>query len=326
MSHQYLRGVASVLAAASLCIGGFASAQNYPTKPVRVIVPFGAGGGTDIQGRLLGQKFQQSMGQNFLVENRSGASGLIGAEVAARSPADGYTILFTTASLAVNMTLYAKRIKFDPLNDLVPVSWVSSVPLVLVVHPSVPAKNLNEFLALVKKSKPGSMIAGHNGGGTTSHLSIEMLQLFGKVKVTSVPYKGGGPAAVAQLSGETDFTFGTALAVQPFIKSGKMRPIAVTTAKRSSSFPELPTMKSVYPEFEADNWYAMFFPKGTPEAIVTKLNSEIVKALKSNDVNSFIRKEGGEPVGSTPKELADYFKREAAKYAKVIKAANVLAE
>lgn len=301
-----------------------AQAQQWPVKPVRVIVPFGAGGGTDIQGRLLGQKFQQSMGQNFLIENRSGASGLIGAEVAARSPADGYTVLFTTASLAVNMILYSKRIKFDPLNDLAPVSWISSVPLVLVAHPSVPAKNVKDFVALAKKS--GRMTAGHNGAGTTSHLSVEMLKLFAGVNVTPVPYKGGGPAAVALISGETDFSFATALAAQPFIKSGKMRPLAVTTAKRSASFPDLPTMTSLYPDFEADNWYAMFFPKGTPADIVKKFNGEILKALKSPDVDGFIRKEGGEPVGSTPEALAAYFKREAAKYNKVIQAAKVVAE
>ena len=324
MKWNAWRFSSAVVAAAAVTLSLPVEAQQWPVKPVRVIVPFGAGGGTDIQGRLLGQKFQQSMGQNFLVENRSGASGLIGAEVTARAPADGYTILFTTASLAVNITLYAKRIKFDPLTDLVPVSWISSVPLVLVTHPSVPVKNLKEFIALAKKS--GKMIGGHNGAGTTSHLSVEMLQLFGNMKTTPVPYKGGGPAAVALISGETDFTFATALAAQPFIKSGKMRPIAVTTAKRSTSFPDLPTMNSVYPEFEADNWYAMFFPKGTSRDIVAKLNAEILKALKSPDVSDFIRKEGGEPVGSSPEVLADYFKREAAKYAKVIKAANVVSD
>lgn len=324
MNAATLRYAGALLAAITLATGFPAQAQQWPVKPVRVIVPFGAGGGTDIQGRLLGQKFQQSMGQNFLIENRAGASGLIGAEVTARSPADGYTILFTTASLAVNMTLYSKRIKFDPLNDLVPVSWISSVPLVLVTHPSVPVKNLKEFVALAQKS--GKMIGAHNGAGTTSHLSIEMLQLFGKMKTTPVPYKGGGPAAVALISGETDFTFATALAAQPFIKTGKMRAIAVTTAKRAASFPDLPTMNTIYPDFEADNWYAMFFAKGTSKDIVAKLNAEILKALKSPDVNAFIRKEGGEPVGSTPEALADYFRREAAKYAKVIKAANVLSD
>lgn len=318
-----LAGLASVLALT--IAGGPVWAQAYPAKPVRIIVPFGAGGGTDIQGRLLAQKFQVSMGQNFLVENRSGASGLIGAEFVAKGPNDGYNILFTTASLAVNMVLYAKRIKFDPLTDLEPVSWVSSVPLVLTIHPSVPAKNLKEFVALAKKPG-GNLIAAHNGAGTTSHLSVEMLKLFGGARVTPVPYKGGGPAMVAQISGESDFTFATALAVQPFTKTGKVRTIAVTTSKRSSAFPDLPTMTSIFPEFEADNWYAMFYSKGTSKDIIAKLNTEILKALKAQDLNDFIRKEGGEPVGSTPEELAAYFKREAVKYTKVINAANVIAD
>ena len=319
-------GLAGAVSALALAVAsGPAWAQAYPAKPVRIIVPFGAGGGTDIQGRLLAQKFQTSMGQNFLVENRAGASGLIGAEFVARAPADGYNILFTTASLAVNVQLYAKRLKFDPVNDLEPVSWVSSVPLVLTLHPSVPAKNLKEFVTLAKKPG-GNMIAAHNGAGTTSHLSVEMLKLFGGAKVTPVPYKGGGPAMVAQISGESDFTFATALAVQPFMKTGKVRPIAVTTAKKSSAFPDLPTMTSMFPEFEADNWYAMFLAKGTSKDIIAKVNAEILKALKAPDLNDFIRKEGGEPVGSTPEELAAYFKRENAKYAKVIKAANVVAD
>jgi len=318
-----LAGLASVLA---LTVAGSPVwAQAYPAKPVRIIVPFGAGGGTDIQGRLLAQKFQVSMGQNFLVENRSGASGLIGAEFVAKGPSDGYNILFTTASLAVNMVLFAKRIKFDPLTDLEPVSWVSSVPLVLTIHPSVPAKNLKEFVALAKKPG-GNLIAAHNGSGTTSHLSVEMLKLFGGARVTPVPYKGGGPAMVAQISGESDFTFATALAVQPFMKTGKVRTIAVTTSKKSSTFPDLPTMTSIFPDFEADNWYAMFYAKGTSKDIIAKLNTEILKALKAPDLNDFIRKEGGEPVGSTPEELAAYFKREAAKYTKVINAANVTAD
>lgn len=319
-------GLAGLVSALALGVAaGPVWAQAYPVKPVRIIVPFGAGGGTDIQGRLLGQKFQASMGQNFLVENRSGASGLIGAEFVARSPGDGYNILFTTASLAVSVTLNAKQLKFDPNTDLLPVSWVSSVPLVLVLHPSVPARNLKDFVALAKKSG-GKLNAAHNGAGTTSHLSIEMLNLFAGTKVTPIPYKGGGPAMVGQISGETDFTFATALAAQPFIKSNKVRAIAVTTAKTAAAFPDLPTMKSMFPEFEADNWYAMFFPKGTSKDIVAKLNAEIIKALKAPDVNDFIRKEGGEPVGSTPEELSAYFKRENIKYAKVIKAANVVGE
>jgi tripartite-type tricarboxylate transporter receptor subunit TctC len=320
MNHS----VRCAVIALGLAIGAAAQAQSWPARPVRVIIPFAPGGGTDIQGRLLGKKFYESMGQTFVVENRTGAAGLIGAEVAARAPADGYTILFTTASLAVNVSLY-KKIAFDPLKDLQPVSWISSVPLVLVVHPSVPVKSPKELVALAKREK-GKMNAAHNGSGTTSHLSIEMLKQFAGVDVTPIPYKGGGPAIAAMVSGETDFAFATALAAQPHIKAGKVKALAVTTAKRSGALPDLPTMSSLYPGFESDNWYAMFFPAGTPKDVVAKLNAEIVKALKANEIRDFIIQEGGDPVGSSPAELDAYFKREVGKYAKIIKAGNISAD
>jgi tripartite-type tricarboxylate transporter receptor subunit TctC len=186
-------------------------------------------------------------------------------------------------------------------------------------------KTVKELVALAKK-RAGRMNVASNGSGTTSHLSIEMLKQMAGVDVTHIPYKGGGPAMTAMLTGEVDFTFATALAAQPHIKGGKVKPLAVTTAKRSSTFPDLPTMDSIYPGFESDNWYAMFLPAGAPKEVVSKLNSEIVKALKSPDVRDFITKEGGDPVGSSPDELAKYFKREVDKYAKVIKAGNITAE
>ena len=319
-----MRALQCVAIVLGFALGAAAHAQTWPVKPVRIIVPFAPGGGTDIQGRILAKKFFESMGQTFVVENRTGASGLIGAEVVARSPADGYNILFTTASLSVNVSLY-KKIAFDPIKDLQPVSWISSVPLVLVVHPSVPVKSAKELIALAKKKK-GQMNVAHNGSGTTSHLSVEMLKQFAGVEVASIPYKGGGPAVVSVFSGETDFAFVTALAAQPHVRSGRIRPLAVTTAKRSGVFPDLPTMSSMYPGFESDNWYAMFFPAGTPKDVVAKINAEIIKALKASDVREFIVKEGGDPVGSTPEELAVYFKREVDKYAKIIKAGNITAD
>ena len=324
MSQRIKCGIAVAFAAAALIAAAQAGAQAWPSKTVRIVVPFGPGGGTDIQGRLLGKKFTESMGQTFVLENRAGASGLIGAEIVAKSPPDGYNILFTTASLAVNVSLY-KKSAIDPVKDLTPVSWISSVPLVLVVHPSVPARSVKELVALAKK-RAGKMNAASNGSGTTSHLSIEMLRQLAGVDVTHIPYKGGGPAITAMLTGEVDFAFATALAAQPHIKSGRVRPLAVTTGKRSSTFPDLPTMDSLYPGFESDNWYAMFLPAGTPRDIVAKLNAEILKALKSPDVRDFITKEGGDPVGSSPEELAKYFRREVEKYAKIIKAGNITAE
>lgn len=298
-----------------------AHADPYPSRPVRIIVPFGPGGGTDIQGRLLSKKFFDSMGQTFVVDNRPGASGLIGTEIAANSPADGYTILFTTASLSVNVTLFGKRLTIDPLKNLQPISWISSVPLVLVTHPNVQAKTIQELVQLAKQS--GKMNAGHNGAGTTSHLSVEMLRQMAGVNVAAVPYKGGGPSMTALVSGEVDFNFATALAAAPHIKSGKIRGLAVTTAKPSKAFSGLPTMASIYPGFEADNWYAMFLPAGAPKAIVNMLNGEIKKALNSPDVLEFMSREGADPVGSSPEELSAYFKREIQKYAKVIRAGNI---
>jgi len=312
---------ALLLSAFAFGVSGTVDAQNWPDRPVRIIVPFGPGRGTDIQGRLLAQKFYASMGQTFIVDNRPGAAGLIGAELAVKSPPDGYTVLFTTASLSVNVTLYKKSITFDPLKDLTPVCWISSVPLVLVTHPSVPAKSVNELVALAKKS--GKLNAGSNGAGTTSYLAVEMFKQATGANVANVPYKGGGPAVTALISGEVDFEFGTALAVTPHMKSGKVRALAVTTAKPAAAFPELPTMLSIFPGFDVDNWYAMFMPAGTPKPIVDKLRSEIVKAIKAPDVQEFMAKEGGQPVGSTPDELTEMFKREIAKYAKVIEAGHI---
>lgn len=303
-----------------LVLGGAAHAQAWPAKPVRIIVPFGPGGGTDIQGRLLGKKFFESMGQTFVVDNRSGAGGLIGAELAIKSPPDGYTILFTTASLSVSLTLYGSLVKFDAFKDLAPISWISSVPLVLVTHPSVPVKSVKDLIALAKKTQ---LTPANNGAGTTSHLSVEMLNQYAGLNLPIISFKGGGPAITAVITGETDFVFATALAAQPHIKSGRVKPIAVTTLKPSGAFPGLPTMASVYPGFEADNWYAMFFPAGTPKEVVAKMNAEIVKALRSDDIRQFMAREGADPVGSTPEELGAYFRKEYEKYAKIIKARNI---
>jgi tripartite-type tricarboxylate transporter receptor subunit TctC len=319
-----VRFVHVVFGALVMGAAGGALAQNWPTKPVRIIVPFGAGGGTDIQARLLGKYFNESLKQTFIVDNRAGAGGLIGAELAVQSPPDGHTILFTTASLSVNVTLYSKRIKFDPLKALTPVSWISSTPLVLVVHPSVPAKSVKELVALAKRT--GNMNAASNGAGTTSHLSIEMLKQIAGVNVAHIPYKGGGPSMAALIGGETDFLFATGPVAASQIKNGKVRGLAVTTAKKSSAFPTLPTMSSTYPGFESDNWYAMFFPAGTAKPIVDRLNSEIAKALKTKQLGDFMAREALDPVASSPADLQANFKREIERYAKIIKAGNITVE
>ena len=310
---------------AALVVAPCAWAQSWPGKTVRIVVPFAVGGGTDIQARLLAKQFYESTRQTFVVDNRASANGLIGAEAVAKAPPDGYTLLFVSASLSVNTTLYAKRLTFDPVKDLTPVSWISSLPLVLVLHPSVPAKSVTELVALTKR--PGSRInAASNSSGSTSHLALEMLKQMAGAELVHIPYKGSGPALTALMSGEVDFVFSTSLAAQPHIKSGRVRALAVTTAKSSSAFPDLPTMASFYPGFEADNWYGFFFPAGTPKEVVARMNAEALKALKTHEVLVFMAKEGADPVGSTPEELGLQFKREVERYAKVIKAANIQAE
>src|SRR5687768_16809370 len=313
-----LFAVAFVLPAVSVP----SAAQQWPDKTVRILVPFPPGGGTDIQARLLSSAFQKSTGQNFIVDNRTGASGLIATQLTVDSPPDGYTILFTSGSISVVATLHAKRMKFDVHKDLQPVSWISSTPLVLALHPSVPARTVKELVALAKRS-PGGMNATGNTAGSTAHLSGEMLNQAAGLKTTVLTYRGGGPAVIALIAGEADYGFMTAPSIMPHLKSGKARAIAVTTPKRSSALPDVPTMNSDYPGFESDNWYAMFYPQGTPRPIVDKLNAEIKKALETPEIKAFYPREALDPVASSPEELAALLKREIPKYAKVIRIANI---
>jgi tripartite-type tricarboxylate transporter receptor subunit TctC len=318
--------IARLLLGAVCCTSASAViAQTWPAKPVRMLVPFPPGGGTDIQARLLSKVFLQDLGQNFIIDNRTGAGGLIAAQLTVDSPGDGYTLLFTSGSISVVTTLYASRLKFNPHTDLSPVSWLSSTPLVLSLHPSVPAKSVKELVALARQ-KPTLFTAGGNDVGSTAHLSAEMFNQMAGLKSTVATYRGGGPAVIALISGEIDYIFATAPSIMPHIKSGKAKPIAVTTEKRSFAFPELPTMSSIYPGFVSDNWYAMFFPKNTPRPVVDRMNAAVKKALDSPDVKTFMTREALEAVGSSPEALTAKFKSDSALYAKVIKAANIKVE
>jgi tripartite-type tricarboxylate transporter receptor subunit TctC len=313
--------LAAAFSAAALA-PAVAHAQAWPSKTVRVIVPFAPGGGTDIQARVLTAAFHDATGQTFIVENRTGASGLIGAEVAANAPADGYTILFSTATVTINKTLYGSRMKVDPVKDLAPISWLTSTPLVLVVHPSVPVKSVKELVALAKR-KPAFLNSGINVPGSTSHLSAEMLKQAAGIEAVIVPYKGGGPAITALMSGEIDYLFCTGPVAAANLKSGRIRALAVTTPKKASAFPDLPTMNTFYPGFGSDNWYAMWFPAGTPRDIVAKMNALIIKAMQTEKVRHFMTTEGLDPVGSSPEELAAQVRKEIAKYANVIHMADI---
>ena len=298
------------------------AAQGYPAKTVRVIVPFPPGGGTDVQARVIVKEFQDQLGQNFIIDNRGGAGGLIGAELVVNSPADGYTVLYTTATLAINTTLYGDRMKFHPLKHLVPISFVSTTPLVLIVHPSVPAKTAKEMIQLAR-NKPGFLNAAINVAGSTSHLSAEMFKQLAGLKFTTVPYKGGGLSMVAVMGGEVDFQFAEGLLAAPQLKAGKVRALAVSTPDPSPFFPELPTMTSLLPGFVSDNWFAMYFPAGTPGTIVATMNATVKKALATETVRGFAKREVLTLVGSTPEELGAFLKSEIARYGEVIRKGNI---
>jgi len=320
-----LRPLALALATTALLFTSAAAAQSWPAKPVRIMVPFAPGGGADLQARLLAKHFNESTGQTFVTDNRTGAGGLIAAELTVQSPPDGYTMLLTTATIAVNTTLFGKRMRFSAENDLAPITWLSSTPLVLVIHPSVPARSVKELVAL-GRSKPGSLTSAVNAVGSTSHLVAEMLKQLGKIETAIVPFKGGALAILSVMSGECDLLFATGPVATPQLNSGKVRALAVTTPKRSSAFPDLPTMNTFYPGFESDNWYALFFPAGTPRDIVTRVNGLIAKALQAPDVREFMKREALDLVASTPEELSDLVKREIAKYAQVIAKGNIRLE
>ncbi len=315
---------AATMAAIAALYPSAVIAQNYPIKPMRIIVPVAPGGGLDPQARLLGRKFQESMGQIVVIENRPGAGSMIGTEVVAKSPADGYTLLCAAASLASAATLY-KNLSFEVQKDLAPVGQISSNPQFLITHPSLPATSVKEFIALAKK-QAGKLNAASGGTGTANHLVLEMFKQRAGFIATHVPYKGSGPATIALMSGEVDFSFAGAITMIPHLRSGKVKALAVTSPTPTRLAPDLPTLASLYPGFESVNWYAIFVPAATPAAIVNKLSAEIAAAIKSPEVRDFMLKEGADAVGSTPQEFATYFRSEVARYAEVIKAANIRVE
>jgi tripartite-type tricarboxylate transporter receptor subunit TctC len=312
--------LAGVLAA----FGEIAFAQNYPLKTVRVVVPVAPGGGVDTQTRLLAKKFQENMGQIFTVDNRTGAASMIGTEIVVKSPPDGYTLLAAAASIASAVTLN-KNLPFDIQRDLIPVSQISSAPQLLLVHPSLPAKSLNDLIALARK-QPGRLNAASGGTGSANHLAIEMLKQRAGIDVTHVPYKGAGPTMVALMSGEVAFAFAGTMSALPHIRTGRMRALAVTTPKHSPAVPDAPPLAAVFPGFESTNWYGFFAPAGTPAAIVTKVSSEVAAGIKAPEVREFLMKEGADPVGSTPQQFAAFFRGEVERYARVIKTANIKIE
>ena len=304
---------------ALLAASAAAFAQPYPSKPIRLIVPFPPGGSADILARAIGQKAGEGLGQPFVVENRPGAGTAIGADALAKSAPDGYAVMIgTVSSHAINPALNPK-LPYDPLKDFTPVSLVATIPFAMIVHPSVPAKNVQEFIALAK-TKPGSLNYSSAGNGTSNHLAGELLKSMARVDIVHVPYKGSAPALNDLIAGQVSLMFDLVLTAAPHVKSGAVRGLAVTGAQRSSALPELPTVaESGVPGYEVSAWFGIFAPAGLAQPVVQRLNAEFVKGLQQPDLRQRLASQGAEPLTSTPEEFGSYLRSEIAKWAKVVK-------
>src|SRR6266581_3036164 len=311
---------------AALAISASAQAQVYPAKPIRMIVAYPPGGGTDIVGRMVAQKLGETLGQSVVVENHGGASGNIGTELAARAAPDGYTILMgNVAPNAINVSLF-KELPFDPVADFTPVSLVASTPNILVVHPSTPARTVRELIALAK-AKPGTLNFASAGVGSSSHLAGELFRILAGAEIVHVPYKGAGPAMVDVLSGQIQLYFATMPAAMPHVKSGKLQPVAVTSARRSQAMRDLPTIaESGVPGYEASTWYGVLAPAHTRGAVIARLHEGVVKILADPALHEKLTEQGFEPVGGSPEEFGAYIKSEIAKWSKVIRDAGIRPE
>lgn len=293
-------------------------AQSYPSKNVRMIAPFAPGGGVDVVARLLADKLGEYMGQQVLVDNRPGASGNIGTEMAKRAPADGHTILMTTTPFVVNPSMF-RNLPFDVQRDFVPVSLVGTASYVLVVHPSVPAKSVKQLIALAKE-QPGKLNYTSGGNGTNSHMASELLKELTGTMITQVSYRGGGPALVGIMSGEADLGFFAVEAVGPHLASGRLRALGSTGTKRISALPELPTIAEAgVPGYEFLVWYGVLAPAGTPDSVVTALNGYIVKTIRTPAVVRHFSKSNIDIVASSPAQFASYIKKELVRWAKVVR-------
>jgi len=316
---QLIRTAAIALVTA--CAASPALAQNYPTKPVRLIVPFAPGAAQDLTGRLVAQKLTEAWGQQVIVDNRPGAGSSIGAELAARAVPDGYTMLLGNEALAINATLM--KLAFDPLKDFAPISNVVINPRIFVAHPSVGNATMKDLIARAK-AKPGSVRYGSSGVGTGPHLAGALLASMSHTDMTHVPYKGAAPAMTDVMAGQIEMVAATIMSAIPFIDSGKLKPIAVTSPKRSSALPNVPTVaEAALPGYEATAWSMLLAPAKTPQAIITKTHTDTARFLQQPDVKARLAREGAEPSGIDPKKSAEFLKAEITRWAKVIREAGV---
>ncbi len=324
LSRPFRRQTLALLALTALAVlvPAPAMAQAYPTRPVKLVVPFPPGGSLDFTGRLIAQRLTEMWGQSVVVENKPGAGGNIGADLVAKSPADGYTILLGALSThAVNPNLYAKM-PYDAVRDFAPITLLATTPNVLVVNAATPVSNVKEFIAWTK-ANPGKLAFGSGSNGSAGHLAGELYKVETGTDAVHIPFKGGAPATQALLAGDTQFMFDNLANAMAQVKAGKLKAIAVTTSERSKLAPELPTMAEAgLPGFDISTWYGLFAPAGTPPAVIAKWNADVNKILTSPDVRAKLMAEGAEPAPDTPEQFAQFIARELAKYAKIIKASG----
>jgi len=319
------RLMADALAVAAATVALPAAAQSYPSKAIRLVSPFPPGGSVDVVGRLLAAKLSETLGQQMVVDNRSGASGVIGTEAVMNSPPDGYTLLINTIPFVTNQFLMP-RAPYDPLRDFVSISLVASSPSFVTVHPSLPARSIQELIALAR-AKPGQLFYSAAGVGTNPHIAGELFNLLAEVNIVAVQFKGGGPADQALIAGDVGVTFGNISQEIGFVKSGRMRALAVTSAKRNSAMPELPTVAEAgVPGYEFDTWFVIAAPKGTPRAIVDTLNSHIRKILAVPEQVKFWEERGFTVIASTPEAASAHLESEQKKWARVVKERGIKAE
>ncbi len=311
-----------------LCVGsaGMVMAQAYPSKAVRLIVPFPPGAGVDIVTRAVSGKLGEALGQQLIVDNRAGAGGIVGTEVAAKAPADGYTLFMATAGILTVIPHMNSKAPYSVERDFVPVSLVASVPSLLVVHPSLPVKSVKELVALAR-SKPGAINYASTGNGTLPHLAAEFFKAQAKVDMVHVPYKGSAPATTDLLGGQVEVFFGNMLSVIGPVRDKRLRALAVTSLKRQTVAPEVPTMaESGFPGFEAGTWFGLLVPAGTPREIIARLHADVAKVTRLPEVQKQLEGQGATTIGNTPEQFAAYIKSESAKWAKVLKASGVKAD
>jgi len=321
--HKMKTLFATLAALAVAVVPLTSAAQAYPTKPIRLIVAFPAGGSTDIIARLVAQRLGEKLGQQVIVDNRGGAGGTIGTEIAARAAPDGHTLTMGTTSTHVIAPAAYAKVSYDPVKDFSPITLVASTPYLLVLHPGVKANNLKEFVALAK-SQPGKMNFASAGTGSTTQLAMEMLKIAAGIDIVHVPYGGNGPAGTATLGGQVQALFGSMPAVLPHAQAGRLRPIAVGTATRSPALPNVPTVaESGYPGFEVSLWLGFFAPKGTPQPVLNRLQKELTEIANNAEMKAQFEKNGASSVTNTPAEMNTLMKTELEKYSKVVKAAGV---